>query len=62
MAWVILMPKTKTIPDVQAAAARPAMPAALELLHPITWFPPMWAFGCGIISEPGGPIRRLGAS
>ena len=21
----------------------------LELLKPITWFPPMWAFGCGII-------------
>jgi chlorophyll/bacteriochlorophyll a synthase len=23
--------------------------AALELLKPITWFPPMWAFGCGVI-------------
>jgi len=22
----------------------------LELLKPITWFPPMWAFGCGIVS------------
>ena len=22
----------------------------LELLKPITWFPPMWAFGCGVLS------------
>lgn len=22
----------------------------LELLKPVTWFPPMWAFGCGIVS------------
>lgn len=29
----------------------PAMPAALELLKPITWFAPMWAFGCGIVSS-----------
>ena len=24
--------------------------AALELLKPITWFAPMWAFGCGLVS------------
>jgi chlorophyll synthase len=40
------------------AAAKPiiAVPealAALELLKPITWFPPMWAFGCGIVSATG---------
>lgn len=29
---------------------RPAPSAFLELLKPITWFPPMWAFGCGIVS------------
>jgi len=23
----------------------------LELFKPITWFPPMWAFGCGVISS-----------
>jgi chlorophyll synthase len=33
------------------ALAPPPSPAAvLELLKPITWFPPMWAFGCGAIS------------
>ena len=30
---------------------RPAALAVLELLKPITWFPPMWAFGCGVVSS-----------
>jgi chlorophyll synthase len=34
---------------------RPAPAAVLELLKPITWFAPMWAFACGIISS-GQPI------
>jgi chlorophyll synthase len=29
----------------------PAPAAVLELLKPITWFPPMWAFGCGVVSS-----------
>ena len=33
-----------------AAPDRPAPGAVLELLKPITWFPPMWAFGCGLVS------------
>ena len=28
--------------------------AALALLKPITWFPPMWAFGCGIVCASRG--------
>jgi chlorophyll synthase len=28
----------------------PAPSVVLELLKPVTWFPPMWAFGCGVIS------------
>jgi chlorophyll synthase len=35
--------------------ARPAPSAVVELLKPITWFPPMWAFGCGAISS-GVPV------
>ena len=31
------------------------MPAMLELLKPITWFAPMWAFGCGVVSS-GVPL------
>lgn len=29
----------------------PAPSAVLELLKPITWFPPMWAFACGAIAS-----------
>ena len=29
----------------------PAPAAVLELLKPITWFPPMWAFTCGAIAS-----------
>ena len=35
---------------IRFAAPRPDWSAALELLKPITWFAPMWAFGCGVIS------------
>ena len=31
--------------------ARPALSAVTELLKPITWFPPMWAFGCGVVAS-----------
>ena len=31
--------------------AFPAASAVVELLKPITWFPPMWAFGCGVVSS-----------
>ncbi len=31
--------------------ARPAASAVLELLKPVTWFPPMWAFACGVVSS-----------
>ncbi len=36
------------------SAAMPRLPApsaALELFKPITWFPPMWAFMCGVVSS-----------
>ena len=33
-----------------AQAALPAPSAILELFKPVTWFPPMWAFGCGLVS------------
>ncbi len=29
----------------------PTPGAVLALLKPITWFPPMWAFGCGVVSS-----------
>jgi len=30
---------------------RPVPSAVFEVLHPITWFPPMWAFACGVVSS-----------
>lgn len=33
----------------------PAPAAVLELLKPVTWFPPMWAFACGVVSS-GVPV------
>ncbi len=38
-----------------ARAPRQGAGAALELLKPITWFAPMWAFGCGLVSS-GKPL------
>ncbi len=32
---------------------RPQPAAVITLLKPITWFPPMWAFACGIVSGGG---------
>ena len=34
---------------------RPDWAAYLELTKPITWFPPMWAFACGLVSS-GRPL------
>jgi chlorophyll synthase len=34
---------------------RPAARDVLELLKPITWFPPIWAFMCGVVSS-GEPL------
>ncbi len=31
--------------------ARPSLSVVAELLKPITWFPPMWAFACGVVAS-----------
>ncbi len=31
--------------------ARPSLSVVAELLKPVTWFPPMWAFACGVIAS-----------
>ncbi|WP_043752662.1 chlorophyll synthase ChlG [Imhoffiella purpurea] len=43
----------RTLPLANARYPQPS--AMLEVLHPITWFPPMWAFSCGVVSS-GAPI------
>ena len=46
---------------MEPLTASPALPrapapgAVLELLKPVTWFPPMWAYFCGVVSS-GVPI------
>jgi chlorophyll/bacteriochlorophyll a synthase len=37
--------------STSAAPSFPQGSAVLELLKPITWFAPMWAYGCGIVSS-----------
>ncbi len=32
-------------------AGRPALRDVVELTKPVTWFPPMWAFMCGVVSS-----------
>ncbi len=34
----------------------PALKTCLELLKPVTWFAPIWAFFCGVVSS-GEPLR-----
>ncbi|MEM6681041.1 MAG: chlorophyll synthase ChlG [Pseudomonadota bacterium] len=44
------MAQSQTNPPL-VSTALPTLPATLELLKPITWFPPMWAFMCGAVSS-----------
>ncbi|MDF1501847.1 chlorophyll synthase ChlG [Roseisolibacter sp. H3M3-2] len=40
-----------TVGNVTLVVRRlPEPRAVLALLKPVTWFPPMWAFGCGVVS------------
>lgn len=39
------------VSSVDQEIKRPSLSTCLELLKPITWFPPMWAFMCGVVSS-----------
>jgi chlorophyll synthase len=45
----------------QRAPALPTVSAVVELYKPITWFAPMWAFGCGVVSAPVPVLDSLPA-
>jgi chlorophyll synthase len=32
----------------------------LELIKPVTWFPPMWAYACGVVSSGQSVLPQLG--
>jgi chlorophyll synthase len=42
------------------SVTRPQPAALLELLKPVTWFPPMWAFICGVVSSGEPALAQLG--
>lgn len=46
-------------PDLHSSSW-PQPLAALELIKPITWFPPMWAFLCGVVSSAGAISDHVG--
>jgi chlorophyll/bacteriochlorophyll a synthase len=48
------------LPLRPANGSLPAPSAVLELLKPITWFPPMWAYACGVASA-GVPLTSAWA-
>ena len=39
---------------------RPEFRATLTLVKPITWFPPMWAYLCGVVASGVAPSERAG--
>ena len=44
--------------SLQAARSYPSFRAIIQLLKPITWFPPMWALTCGLVSAGTSVIDR----
>ena len=46
------MSESAVSPDVSRfATRRPRLGDIVELTKPVTWFPPMWAFMCGVVSS-----------
>jgi chlorophyll synthase len=52
------MQSSNTMPNGVTGKLSPI--ALLELLKPITWFPPMWAFLCGAVSVDADLINNVG--
>lgn len=56
----------QTVSTSLTTEASPSFAATLELLKPITWFAPMWAFMCGLVSggfsfsQPNWPVLAAG--
>jgi chlorophyll/bacteriochlorophyll a synthase len=46
-----LEPPAASTALAERATGWPAPSAIAELLKPVTWFPPMWAFGCGVVAS-----------
>ena len=48
-----------SVTNSKQPTAYPNLMVVLELLKPITWFPPMWAFACGVISSGISVVENL---
>ena len=48
-----------SVTNSKQPATYPNFLVVLELLTPITWFPPMWAFTCGVISSGISVVENL---
>jgi len=46
------------VTDIRHIRSLPSPPAVMELIKPITWFPPMWAYLCGAVSSGVSPSGR----
>ncbi len=46
--------------DLQARGGRPDPAALLRLIKPVTWFPPVWAYLCGVVSAGTWPEGAWG--
>jgi len=46
------------VTNIRHIRSLPSPPAVLELIKPITWFPPMWAYLCGAVSSGVSPSGR----
>lgn len=54
------LPSNRAVPPSAPETSQTVRPrVVLELLKPITWFPPMWAFMCGAVSSGAGLEGRL---
>jgi chlorophyll synthase len=49
-----------SVSAVDPTPKRPQPAAVLELLKPVTWFPPMWAYLCGAVSAGVAPAGHWG--
>jgi len=56
------MSRSDVIPATVPLGPKAGLSAVIELLKPITWFAPMWAYGCGVISAGAGTFDRWPAA
>ncbi|MEM9121869.1 MAG: chlorophyll synthase ChlG [Pseudomonadota bacterium] len=54
------MSRMDATPVAPLTSTGPTPGAVLALLKPITWFPPMWAYGCGVVATPTDDPSRWG--